>query len=59
MQKYFAVYREDIVSGDTLEDVINTLKQCYFLDDDIELEDVFFMKGTHVAVKKIVQFQET
>ena len=58
MQKYYAVYREDIVSGNTLEEVIDTLKQCYFLDDDIDLDEVFFIKGSQVNVKKIVQFEE-
>jgi hypothetical protein len=58
MQKYYAVYREDIISGNTLEEVIDTLKQCYFLDDDIDLDDVFFIKGNQVNIKKIVQFEE-
>lgn len=58
MQKYFAVYREDIVSGNTLDEVITTLKDCYFLDDDFVLEEVFFIKGTQVNVNKIVQFVE-
>ena len=58
MPLYYAVYREDIISGNTLDEVIDTLKQCYFLDDDVDLDEVFFIKGNQVNVKKIVQFQE-